>query len=293
MQNFTKASEILPGIFLGNSADVPTWSNSECSKDVFDSSNNFSGYDLVVECVDSKLVSIPSSSHIKKAEDHLVTLQAMWATGFMMSAPPARPAPNAHSILHLIFPCSPSSQTPIQHFSAFISFIQSLIHPSHSNRRCKVLIYSQDGYTETSVLALTLLMAEKRCSLSDAYLELQLKRNRSFFVHSSDLPLLQRLQSKYQASNHGTFGKSALGWSKNRDKDRDRWHWSGFGKGDRSSSPEKESGGTLGLRFGKRSAPSSPQSPNDAPELGNWFQNPKFDGSFPSRILPFLYLGNL
>jgi dual specificity MAP kinase phosphatase len=24
-----------------------------------------------------------------------------------------------------------------------------------------------------------------------------------------------------------------------------------------------------------------------------WFSDPRFDGSFPSRVLPFLYLGNL
>ena len=24
-----------------------------------------------------------------------------------------------------------------------------------------------------------------------------------------------------------------------------------------------------------------------------WFNDPRFDGSFPSRVLPFLYLGNL
>jgi dual specificity MAP kinase phosphatase len=25
----------------------------------------------------------------------------------------------------------------------------------------------------------------------------------------------------------------------------------------------------------------------------SWFNDPRFDGSFPSRVLPFLYLGNL
>jgi dual specificity MAP kinase phosphatase len=133
-----------------------------------------------------------------------------------------------------------------------------------------------------------LLMAEKKCSLQEAYLELQIGRKRSFFVHSTDLPLLQKLQGKYQTSTHyGSLGRSNLGWSRNRD--RDRWPWSSFGKTDHNSSPEKESSGSLGLRFGRRS--SGPSSTRE--DQGNWLQNPKFDGSFPSRILSFLYLGNL
>jgi len=135
-------------------------------------------------------------------------------------------------------------------------------------------------------------MAEHKCPLSEAYLELQIKRRRSFFVHSTDLPLLQKLQMKYHTSpQYGSVGRSSLGWT--RSKDRDRWPWSSFGKSDHHS-PDKDGIGSIGLRFGRRAAaPSSSQTGGIVHPDHSWFQNPKFDGTFPSRILPFLYLGNL
>jgi dual specificity MAP kinase phosphatase len=290
MQDLTQATEILPGIFLGNSGDVPVWSSHEAGVNVFDNSNNPSGYDLVVECADGNS-SVPSPTHLKRAEDHLQTLQSLWATGFM-STPPARPAPNAHSILHLPFPCSPSQQTPNNHIVGFIQFIQNLLHPQHSSRRAKVLIYGHDGYTETSVLALILIMAEKKCALPEAYLELQIGKKRSFFVHQGDLGILRKLEVKYSGLNHGSLGR-AMGRSKERnDKDRSGWHWNGFGKHNQpnevASSPPSSS--ALGIKFGKKTSISPlPSSFDNA----TWFNHPRFDGSFPSRVLPFLYLGNL
>lgn len=46
--------------------------------------------------------------------------------------------------------------------------------------------------------------------------------------------------------------------------------------------------------FGVR-RPRSQTSPNLPPHVDHqtWFNDPRFDGSFPSRVLPFLYLGNL
>lgn len=45
--------------------------------------------------------------------------------------------------------------------------------PAYRPRPLKLLLYSTDGYTESSVPALCLLMAAKRLSLPEAYLELQ------------------------------------------------------------------------------------------------------------------------
>ncbi|KZT42199.1 hypothetical protein SISSUDRAFT_980478 [Sistotremastrum suecicum HHB10207 ss-3] len=285
MHALTRSSEILPGIFLGNAADVPCWSDQEPMTNVFDSSNNPDGYDLCVQCHDG--ASIPSSQHIRRAEEHLQTLSALWQTGFT-SVPPSRPPPNAQSILHLPFPSSPSLQTnPIPAITTFLTFIQSLIHAS---RRSKVLIYSQDGYTESSVLALSLIMAEKRCSLPEAYLELQNRRHRSFFVYESDLAILRRVEQKYCTPQ-------SVGRSRERG-DRDRWPWSNFGRnnnnaspvpaGDAPSSPPSSKVG----RSSRNHSSSLPVLPHGADHY-SWMNNPRFDGSLPSRVLPFLYLGNL
>lgn len=109
---------------------------------------------------------------------------------------PSRPAPSAKHVIHLAFPSSPgSSQYSITQTMAFISFLQRLLYPapiqSSNNssddaspafsphrasrkasssfktsakpppRKCRALLFSSDGYTETSILALCLLMAHK------------------------------------------------------------------------------------------------------------------------------------
>ncbi|OBZ66194.1 hypothetical protein A0H81_13806 [Grifola frondosa] len=56
-------------------------------------------------------------------------------------------------------------------------------------RPAKLLIYSADGYTESSVLALSMLMSLRTLSLPEAYLTLQVEKRRSFFVYQSDLSL--------------------------------------------------------------------------------------------------------
>jgi dual specificity MAP kinase phosphatase len=40
-------------------------------------------------------------------------------------------------------------------------------------------------------------------------------------------------------------------------------------------------------------ASTSPWLPSLFEDHQSWFSDPRFDGSFPSRVLPFLYLGNL
>lgn len=71
-----------------------------------------------------------------------------------------------------------------------------VIQPPKRTRALKILLYSADGYTESSVPALILLMAARALSLPQAYLELQVVRGRSFFVYSSDLALLRRVDTK-------------------------------------------------------------------------------------------------
>lgn len=54
-----------------------------------------------------------------------------------------------------------------------LSDTTTLIPPKYRPRPLKVLLYSSDGYTESSVPALCLLMAVKGLSLPEAYLEMQ------------------------------------------------------------------------------------------------------------------------
>ena len=63
-------------------------------------------------------------------------------------------------------------------------------------RPLKILLYSSDGYTESSVPALCLLMAIKSLNLPEAYLELQVVKRRSFFVYHTDLGILRRVEAR-------------------------------------------------------------------------------------------------
>lgn len=66
----------------------------------------------------------------------------------------------------------------------------------HPTRPLKLLLYSADGYTESSLGALCLLMSIKGLTLPEAYLDLQVGKRRSFFVYGNDLGVLRRMETR-------------------------------------------------------------------------------------------------
>lgn len=191
-------------------------------------------------------------------------------------------------------------------------------------RPLKILIYSADGYTESSSLALCLLMAYRRFSLPESYLELQIEKKRSFFVYQNEVASLKRVESRMEKERHHGFGGS--------------WGRSSFGAAMAASNGERPIGrppaqsvsfaipppsaffGRTSSDNDERLTPVSSSIPTESSmtrmnmgmEMANrrprastmsvlpsfadhqaWFNDPRFDGSFPSRVLPFLYLGNL
>lgn len=208
-------------------------------------------------------------------------------------------------------------------------------------RPMKILIYSSDGYTDSSVPALCLLMAIRGLSLPEAYLELQVQKKRSFFVYQNDLGILRRVESRLSGEREqeraragirvvngtGSLGRQS-GWPR-------FGSGSGNGSGNGVSSNSNSNARTVYHTGGRQasnsiSIPSNPISnlnpnmpasvPQPAPMIvpsqghlvksrprastspwlpslfddhQSWFNDPRFDGSFPSRVLPFLYLGNL
>lgn len=239
-------------------------------------------------------------------------------------------------------------------------------------RPIKVLIYSADGYTESSVLALCLLMALRGLSLPQAYLELQVIKKRSFFVYQSDLGLLRKVETKVNhdrgrlkmnssnaldsapsstsSAGPGTGmsavqyvvhveGGTEVGWNPGL---RPGWPQPVVGQGagghlskgggvgadpvtgpqGHSASAEdlpvqmqqahtqaenklvgsgqdanESSGQTISLHgyspgYRRQRASTMPMMPAFT-DHQSWFNDPRFNGSFPSRVLPFLYLGDL
>ncbi|KIK66856.1 hypothetical protein GYMLUDRAFT_55499 [Collybiopsis luxurians FD-317 M1] len=88
------------------------------------------------------------------------------------------------------------SHAHTRHPSSSLSYLSSAPYaaPFPWTRPLKILLYSADGYTESSVPALILLMATKGLSLPQAYLELQVGKRRSFFVYGGDLGVLRRVE---------------------------------------------------------------------------------------------------
>ena len=232
-------------------------------------------------------------------------------------------------------------------------------------RPVKVLVYSADGYTESSVLALCLLMVMSGLSLPQAYLELQVVKKRSFFVYQSDLGLLKKVETKLNQDRgrskvnptvsdstsstgpgtgisgvqyvNGVEGGTEVGWNPGL---RPGWPQPVVGRG---AGGHLSKGGGVGadsisgahghsasveelpvqMQQAQTQVDNKPCVVQDANEVGkaanvlgyppgfrrqrastmpmmstftdhqSWFNDPRFNGSFPSRVLSFLYLGDL
>ncbi|KAG6876362.1 hypothetical protein C0993_003789 [Termitomyces sp. T159_Od127] len=303
---------------------------------------------------------------------------------------------------------SPSSSLPLQAVPRTRSLTSPAASQSNSclphahvrTRPVKVLLYSADGYTESSLLALCLLMAVKNLSLPEAYLELQVARRRSFFVYHADLGLLRRVESRLRedyarererAERERERARGAHGYGLGHECEREvngngkrvaaaavavssgpptaRSGWgavpeNGWGSlpsprailplpSNSQQQPTNSHANTqaqpvphqhahtpLGrpaaksVSFGHAASPiphsqplgvpppqtygqdrfvpgtvptqhplpmppkgrpranTSPWLPSVSGDHHSWFNDPRFDGSFPSRVLPFLYLGN-
>ncbi|KAI0090972.1 hypothetical protein BDY19DRAFT_667817 [Irpex rosettiformis] len=173
-------------------------------------------------------------------------------------------------------------------------------------RPLKILIYSADGYTESSSLALCLLMSFRQLNLPEAYLELQVEKRRSFFVYQNEIGPLKRIEARLErdrmaragmltknnrpTANSISFGPSSI----------PKAFLSSFGPASHPgmlngealscSAPSPSIDGALGKR--PRASTLPPMS-SIVSDHQMWFDDSRFDGSFPSRVLPFLYLGNL
>ncbi|KAI0267881.1 hypothetical protein BC834DRAFT_821998 [Gloeopeniophorella convolvens] len=319
MRELTRASEILtvpspdleddadevrpwtPGlgqVFLGNVNDVPFFHHglaggvpSEGSIDLLDSAGNAAadgmGYDVCIECHDR--APAPTPGHLRGAEEHIMELERRWEAS---GAKGLRPPPNAAAVVHLPFPLSPS----IGALTPFLEFLERLLKPELRRglgRPAKILIWSSDGYTESSVLALSLIMAMRSMTLPEAYLELQVAKRRSFFVYQSDIAPLKRIEGKLARDRRATLPppvpaprRFLIGPA------RVTTLIPATNESAMSASYDETSNSPLAPLRRPR-ASTSPLLPSLADGHQVWFDDPRFDGSFPSRVLPFLYLGNL
>jgi dual specificity MAP kinase phosphatase len=180
-----------------------------------------------------------------------------------------------------------------------VYFLRKIIEGrDKSGVKRRVLVHCQDGYTESSIVVLAYIMSSLSISLPEAFLHLQLTAKRSFFLYPSDKPLLRKIDARLAADRRAKAIKlvSSTPSSAGSSPISSRWKAWGFGgKG--------ELGGSTASAEAKRAASTIEVAREmlveedlggsvAANEAKIWFDDRRFDG-FPSRILPFLYLGNL
>lgn len=171
-----------------------------------------------------------------------------------------------------------------------------------------VLVHCQDGYTESNILVLSYIMASLGVSLPEAYLHLQLVAKRSFFLYPTDKPLLHRIEARLAQERRdraitcvrGSNGSASFSTPSSPSNaapsspaSASRWKPWGFMRGGSvtpaTPQPETPRNVDAARRVLVDEGHGGSQAAQDC---RIWFEDKRFDG-FPSRILSFLYLGNL
>jgi protein-tyrosine phosphatase len=156
---------------LGNTQDVPLSSEDDTA--------NPHQFSICIETHDLADMPLPSTLTLAR-----VTLNDL----------PVNQLPE--ELIHLDCYSSGSSLTSLSAFEVFFSQLHHLLEfiDEQVSQGRNILIHCADGYTETSMLALSWIMHKEKLRLPGAYLHLQ--ELRSFFVYSSDVEILKRVEKK-------------------------------------------------------------------------------------------------
>jgi dual specificity MAP kinase phosphatase len=171
---------------------------------------------------------------------------------------------------------------------------QDNIKDNQSSGR-QVLIHCYDGYTESSLLALAYYMFAHGVRVHDAWLQLHCERGRNFFAYPSDVQLLRVIEhcilfaSPACKPNSSTSVPSSPcvspSLSDTTSPSPTPFGTSSF-SADAATTNDRVSKCVSSVDQKLSAIPSYTSSPTPA-----WLD--KMDGSLPSRILPYMYLGNL
>ncbi|KAF4596057.1 tyrosine/serine/threonine protein phosphatase pps1 [Pleurotus pulmonarius] len=139
----------------------------------------------------------PSTSEPATAQAATTPVPAARNRSFTSPPTPHIPSDHRHE-QHGTGPSAQDTRTLGLSSTAISAHTLSFSAPPSSplTRPLKILIYSNDGYTESSGAALSLLMKLKGLKLPEAYLELQVAKRRSFFVYGDDLGVLRKVEQR-------------------------------------------------------------------------------------------------
>lgn len=204
-------------------------------------------------------------------------------------------------------PLPAGSPSMLDRFVDFIYLLRKLVEGrDKAGVKRRVLVHCQDGYTESSILVLGYIMSSLSISLPEAYLHLQNTAGRSFFLYPTDKGLMSRLDQRLAADRKAKALKLVSSTTPTAPitssmpataslANLGRWKsWTlGLNRIDSSSSNVNASSKVHTVEAAKALLSDEEKGGSDAARKAKvWFADKRFDG-FPSRILPFLYLGNL
>lgn len=158
------------------------------------------------------------------------------------------------------------------------------------------LIYCSDGYTELSLLIFCYIMYAENVSLSDAMIQVHLNYGRPFYIFSSDVVILRKLEilmRKFSPKNpmkKVQWNELEVITSKELNE---------VLLGPIRAQPARHIPSKFRLGYIRNDSDSDSSDTEDDEELNDtssyldkdWVED--VEGSFPSRILPYLYLGSL
>lgn len=160
------------------------------------------------------------------------------------------------------------------------------------------LIYCSDGYTELSLLILSYLMYAENIPLEEAILSLHNNYGRPFYIFNNDVLVLRKVEPLLRKCSPKRLGAD-IEWSKAEKITNAEFNDILLGKTS-SAQPVKRCIPRR-LRLGyvandsDTSSSDSEEEFEDSSRLAyedrNWVE--EVEGSLPSRILPYLYLGSL
>ncbi|KAF7730983.1 tyrosine/serine/threonine protein phosphatase pps1 [Apophysomyces ossiformis] len=325
MRVMSSASEVTENLWMGNTQDAPTTAaqRSDFEDSQSDNGDNPHGFSICIEAHD--LADMPSPSTLTLARETLNEVP--------LNEIPAE-------LIHLdVYSTAVSMEnTAFEEFYIRLTHLLAFIDDQTSRGR-RILLHCSDGYTETSLLALSWIMFKEKVPLPQAYLMLQSKR--SFFVYAADVATLRRVELLFQrdptspSREHKRKREEASEEMNENGNTNDTIAELDVGRpiiettkpedmetvednADNNSITANNASRTLhndnylnsisnthtfvGLASeedGNEHIPaqillqSLPPPKQEEKLQFSWFYSPRFEGSFPSRILPFLYLGNL
>lgn len=243
MCEMSKATEISHNVFLGPTPDPAVVTDGR-------------RFDVYVECAD--LAALPTDSVLQAHSQTLLEANAVVRLDCASSGSILTPNWNQSEVDSLMAMChwmytishgerdSKTDEDEAEcghdrdHDNDSIMSSAGSVHSEETPSNKRILLHCGDGYTETSLLALTYFMYTEGLPAHEAWLRLHYDKKREFFAYPTDVALLAAIQPRIL-----------------------------------QESPK---------RRGESPTSTLVQSPP-------WFS--RMDGSLPSRILPYMYLGNL